>query len=583
MFESDSNPSRALILCTAIVSVFGAASASDHPTLVSEDSTACNTCHEDLLESEVKHAPVTEDCGTCHEVVIDESGTQIGLAEQEPALCILCHDQFRSAVEAELATPHYPVTESCVTCHDPHAADLRKLLAAPVAETCSTCHEPGDTAEQHDHQINQGSNCVICHDPHGSDNGKMLTGRYTHRPFGDGSCNGCHRKPFGERIRLRSRGDRLCTACHVDVVPADGEETVVHAALQDGRGKASCLSCHDPHMSQQPKLLVSVDPDVCRPCHEAIVAAATDDSGHYPAADACMNCHRPHVASQVGLLESPPSELCLGCHDADDALREGHLGAEVSELSCLECHTPHGSGHAKLLAENVHPPVLEGCDTCHEGASNRVIEDGTKSLCLLCHDEVGQRIEQAHVQHAAMEVAECTDCHNPHASKQANLVRHPAGRVCTECHEEQGAGSGEVAHGVIDWIGCEACHEPHGGRRPGLLRLTAQELCMSCHVNQRSPADGSSSILERFDFVPEEREAVTGLTLTAGGREGHPLPRHRTLGAPTAQELRSTDATFEGEFDCLSCHDPHKGRSRELLRWGATSVSDACVQCHTTK
>ena len=70
------------------------------------------------------------------------------------------------------------------------------------------------------------------------------------------------------------------------------------------------------------------------------------------------------------------------------------------------------------------------------------------------------------------------------------------------------------------------------------------------------------------------------MSLSAAGDEGHPIAGHRVLGTPTRSELDKVDTTFEGELTCLTCHDPHKGRSEQLLQWGAASAFEACGQCH---
>ena len=79
------------------------------------------------------------------------------------------------------------------------------------------------------------------------------------------------------------------------------------------RGRAGCLDCHDPHMSDQDNLLLKTSLDLCRECHESIVTSALAESGHYPAAEDCLNCHMPHASAQPALLSAPREELCRNC------------------------------------------------------------------------------------------------------------------------------------------------------------------------------------------------------------------------------------------------------------------------------
>jgi predicted CXXCH cytochrome family protein len=140
-----------------------------------------------------------------------------------------------------------------------------------------------------------------------------------------------------------------------------------------------------------------------------------------------------------------------------------------------------------------------------------------------------------------------------------------------------------VAHGVVELIGCEACHEPHGGENPTLLRVVGDQLCLSCHDPQsvRLARDASEVlVLDRFRFSAAEAKSMATLRLSEDGQQGHPIANHRVAGRPTPDELKKTETTFKDPMTCLTCHDPHKGRSREILRWDAASSMDACMHCH---
>jgi predicted CXXCH cytochrome family protein len=336
-------------------------------------------------------------------------------------------------------------------------------------------------------------------------------------------------------------------------------------------------------MSSNPTLLKYAGTDLCGTCHESIRDAAAAETGHPPAAEDCISCHAPHASPNRLLLMEATPDLCLMCHDADDSvLVSSHLGASLSSLDCLSCHSPHGAGNEHLLATNVHAAILDGCDTCHEGAYNELMEDGESPLCLACHDDIGEAAEAATVPHPALEMARCADCHNPHASPQEKLVSQPAGGECTVCHEDQAAAEDEVAHGVIALIGCRACHEPHGGENENLLRLTGSELCLECHSSsklRRAAGQATISLFDRFE-VPVSLIRATALELSAGETMDHPIKGHRVLGEPTEEELEYTDASFSEEFTCLTCHDPHKGASKLLFRDGARSPFEVCASCH---
>jgi predicted CXXCH cytochrome family protein len=556
----------------------------NHPRLVSEAATRCSTCHQKLFQGKaVVHPPAEDDCTTCHEARIDETGTSMRLVDQEPALCVMCHSDLEAAAAYEVETPHAPVGDSCLNCHDPHATETERLLTAKAAELCATCHDNADLQETHGGQLTARVDCRACHVPHGSASPHMLAGTTLHAPFADRTCEACHREPFAGRVRLVRRGQKLCTSCHRDLeepAPVGGSR---HAALEGTRRGAGCRSCHDPHLSVNATLLVQTGPALCAECHQDVVHGATAETGHAPAADDCATCHQPHTADQPKLLTDAPDVLCQMCHDSEDEeLSKAHLGADLAALECTSCHTPHGTGNPKLLARHIHPVVLDGCTTCHTGGASDLVEDGESALCLACHDDIQATAQAATVSHDALELIRCADCHNPHASPQRKLVNQPAGGECLLCHDGQAPAEGEALHGAVTLIGCEACHEPHGGSRPKLLRGEGDTLCLSCHANVevRPEKDPERALVAgRFEVSLTEAQGITRVLLSADGTRGHPVPNHPVTGTITADPHRRRPVTFEGELGCLTCHDPHRGKT-QLLRWDSASVDASCLQCH---
>lgn len=579
---------RAPMLAVVVVAALPLSSAPQstppktHPRLVSATGTNCGTCHQSLVQGKPHvHAPVADGCQSCHEAQTDAAGTRITLAAPGPALCLSCHDALAPASEGKLKASHPPVADSCVSCHDPHASSNERFLVSPVPELCTSCHEAAGLQTAHHGQLGTKTDCRECHAAHGGANPHMLLGSRQHTPFAEGSCDACHRAPLAGRPRLRARGEQLCAACHGKIAkPGTGS---VHPALFTTRNAAGCLACHSPHMSDQAKLLRRPGPALCATCHGTVAKAAAAKTGHAPAREDCLNCHGAHSGSAPHLLADAPAQVCRGCHDASDAgLRKAHLGADLNALGCTTCHDAHGTGNAKLLARAVHAPVLDGCESCHEGAFNKLVESGESTLCLSCHEEVGAKAAKAKVPHAAIEAARCTECHNPHASAQEHLVKSRAGGPCLACHEGQAAGPGETTHGVIDVVGCRACHEPHGGDNPKLLRQVGNALCLGCHDARavKAPEGASVRLLDRFEVPASVARALATLRLSADGTRDHPVPNHRVAGSPPPKHAAPVETTFKGELSCLTCHDPHKGRSRRVLRWNAASATEACLQCH---
>src|SRR5689334_105333 len=83
-------------------------------------------------------------------------------------LCLECHGDFEQRLAK--AAVHTPVkARDCVACHNPHAADHGKMLAAEPSEICATCH-PGVVlkAPRSAHKPVAEKHCTECHDPHAS-------------------------------------------------------------------------------------------------------------------------------------------------------------------------------------------------------------------------------------------------------------------------------------------------------------------------------------------------------------------------------------------------------------------------------
>ncbi|MDH3254408.1 MAG: cytochrome c3 family protein [Acidobacteriota bacterium] len=118
-----------------------------------------------------------------------------------------------------------------------------------------------------------------------------------------------------------------------------------------------------------------------------------------------------------------------------------------------------------------------------------------------------------------------------------------------------------------------------------MLRAVGAELCLACHGAGGAKIDaegGTITLLDRFQVKSDalRGQGLSILQLSADGKNDHPVTNHRVLGTPTREELALVKTSFEGEFTCLTCHDPHKGRSAQLFRWNAEASVDVCKECH---
>lgn len=274
--------------------------------------------------------------------------------------CLSCH--------AKLAKKKYihPATDNgdgCTDCHQQKDAAVHKFapLPDPIVSLCLGCHDD-PVAKAHKHPPAAEGDCTYCHDPHQSDQAKLLTA-----PIGD-----------------------LCLQCH-DAGNYSGEVEkgqTVHGPAKNGK----CVVCHNPHSAKQDKLLRLPVPDLCWKCHakpqkdakgvklRPLKRLFEDESAHlHPpfAAGDCLDCHQPHASNNIRLLvakypvgfyqnySEDAYALCLNCHDADKFnkprtltatnFRNGNLNLHYRHVNkkkgrnCLACHDPHGSRQAHMI------------------------------------------------------------------------------------------------------------------------------------------------------------------------------------------------------------------------------------------
>ncbi len=209
-------------------------------------------------------------------------------------------------------------------------------------------------------------NCLKCH-------GKLTKGKTVHPALTMG-CVTCHSALDAKTVPhkksaviahgLSAEQPELCYGCHDKTTFTKKN---IHPAVDMG-----CTNCHNPHSSNNARLLVSNSPALCFTCHDK--AAFGKKTAHPPVASGkCLACHVPHSSDEMALLAKKPMDACLQCHrnithgqhtramamrDVRDPARPG------KPLYCGSCHDPHGSDSPLMFRFDVK---------------------ATKELCLHCH------------------------------------------------------------------------------------------------------------------------------------------------------------------------------------------------------
>jgi len=334
-----------------------------------------------------KHEPFAQ--GKCEQCHTDKKG-EGELREEMPDLCYSCHDDYENK-----NFMHGPVAAgACNFCHDPHKSDNPGLLVeSSVTTLCTSCHIDKQTMLDNDPVI--------------------------HPPVKD-SCTNCH-DPHAEDHRFQLKADRkkdLCLGCHTEKKEWIENSKYKHGAVDRGD---QCIGCHNPHSSQQPKLLQADNSkDLCMKCHNAALRTIEDQKLLLNMADHleknpdwhgptlwgdCAACHNPHGSDNFRMLKRPfPSTsvskfdpknyICFQCHDESKAtakfttedtnFRNGDLNIHYVHvngkgITCRTCHDFHGTreyphhlrlkssfGSAKFPIRYIETPDGGSCDPiCH--------------------------------------------------------------------------------------------------------------------------------------------------------------------------------------------------------------------------
>lgn len=164
-------------------------------------------------------------CLTCHSAHHARSPEMMLARLNVEDTCLGCHTDKRKALYQRsthlFRTEQRVMKVNCVSCHDPHGGEGRKMLVAGTTNgLCYQCHAEKRGPLLWEHAPVQ-ENCLTCHTPHGSNNVNLLT----------------------------TRSHQLCQQCHVNLLAR--HQTV--AGFDVFTFNKGCVSCHTQvHGSNHP-------------------------------------------------------------------------------------------------------------------------------------------------------------------------------------------------------------------------------------------------------------------------------------------------------------------------------------------
>lgn len=255
---------------------------------------ACVDCHEDAVKgiAPTKHGAKLDDtttlCQSCHGDLAAHLEDPTGAlptrsfgrgtsAKEKTAVCLSCHEGNRQLAFWD-SGKHKKNDVSCTDCHSVHGKSTAPSITPYLTtqrklqyETCGECHKSirAQLNKTSHHPIIEGKvACADCHNPHGALSHAMIK---------------------NESVT------QLCTTCHAE---KRGPFVWSHLPVEE-----NCLSCHNSHGSNVPKLLAVKAPQLCQDCHGSghgqlaygssfSVGGANQDRATRFDARGCVNCHQ---------------------------------------------------------------------------------------------------------------------------------------------------------------------------------------------------------------------------------------------------------------------------------------------------
>jgi len=324
----------------------------------------------------------------------------------------------------------------------------------------------------------------------------QCTACHTLRHDNDHTQTNKHHPTSGSHdFKLSAKGADLCYKCHEN----KGKGKITHSPI----GKNGCLSCHVPHGSDSPGLLLAGSNQfnqqkLCFKCHKNKQLSGKYKHGPVDLG-ACTFCHDPHSSDFKGLLRENTQALCLNCHEQiGKGLAESkYVHSVLKTKGCVSCHNPHASDFPHLLSDQGE----DFCFTCHQDKQDQYLRSKTKHAGLYLEKQ-------------------CATCHRPHFSKYKNLLNRKEKDLCLTCHgnkstlpatykpkniEKELAGKEDI-HAPIQKGECSKCHDPHGSPYSSLLRkeypkglyapfsVKEYAFCFTCHDPKLLAESGKDAV-----------------------------------------------------------------------------------------
>lgn len=253
------------------------------------------------------------------------------------------------------------------------------------------------------------------------------------------------------------------------------------------------------------------------------------------------------MSASAALSRANPvgEERCLGCHGAREVVSAGKGYLYIDPVKFA------GTTHASI-----------GCSSCHDSVTARHPDDGqrpTRASCKECHlPVVREYLSGIHAEKAI-----CSDCHNPHTVRPAELVSGSDMNIhCARCHDNARTVKTHSrwlpqAELHITALPCITCHT---GSENYVINLYIQTPHRDRPKHGYSPAgyDELLQLVPRGKAVTEVVDADNDGTISLRElRAFHQKAANRGMrlwGMMMPEKITHTYQILKNRWDCTFCH-----------------------------
>lgn len=504
-------------------------------------------------------------------------------------IVVLCLAGVAGGDESVVLSPHNLSTSSrgsvralnesevCIFCHTPHNADPQAPLWNRYNPTSYyRIYSSSTTDARIDQPGGPSKMCLSCHD------GSIALGLVLSRPETDPIPMNQPFMPTGPSNLTNDLSDDHPIGFRFDRQLSNRDpqlrspDLVSERIKLGSRGEMECIACHDPHNNELGNFL-----------------RVTDRQGAL-----CNTCHKmdgwPRSAHALSSKNVPPT-LTYGQQIAYSSM---------ADAACTMCHVSHNAGHPERLLRG---RAFDMCMDCHGGFPARDMSGLLNQRSGHRVQRLFDRHDPAEDPLTMRPHVDCVDCHNPHAVREnplgASRQFADRGNLIPPAMEFV---NGITASGTVtnrarfEYEVCFKCHAdnpvPVDGRiirqrdALGNIRRELQATAASAHPIL-VPSRGSSEVPS---LLPDQRSRTT-----ISCQDCHNNPDARQLGGlgPNGPHGSRFDFLLNANYEtadftmesaqayalCYQCHDRNSILNDESFSFHRVHIVDGrspCSACH---